>query len=277
MTKLARWVTCAGLAAAMLTWMAVGGVRADDEAKEEVKAKVSGKILIVGPDGKRQEFDFGDKLPKEMRERIQQHMKKLDLKQLPKGDRCVDGKITIVGPDGKKREIKLGGDHEKCPGAKCEVRVLKSGGKVIVVGPDGKRREHSFGDAKDEKKPSESREAKGDDSKADKKDEPQTRVIQMGRVIVVGPDGKRREFDMGQIPKIDLDQLLPKDLDLPEEVEKMIREQLKSIELPRVRERLVPKRDESPKINQMQRQIKEMQKQIDELKKRLEEKKKDTA
>jgi FtsZ-binding cell division protein ZapB len=174
-----------GFVATVVAWSAAGG-RAEDDAQDEVKAQVSGKIVIVGPDGKRQEMDFGDKLPKQMQERIQQHMKhfKLDGKALPKCDGVIRGKV-----------------------------------------------------------------------------------------LMIGPDGKRREFNLGETPGIDLDLegVLPEDLELPEGVEKMLREQLKGIQLPQMRLREMRRADSDveAEVEQLKQQVEKLQQEVEQLKKQL--------
>ena len=276
MRRLFQVVMLLALVAAVLTWALVGPAVADGDAEEkvEVKAQVSGKIVVVGPDGTRQDFDFGDKLPKEMRERIQRHMKAVGKDKL-KSDHVVRGKIIMIGPDGKKREINLGDAQGECPKAGGKVQVLKSGGKVVIVGPDGKRREFSFGGGSNKEETPKGDDKDGEDEKATEEDQAASgpRVIRMGRVVVVGPDGKKKEFNLGEMPNIDLDELLPEDLELPAEIEKTVREQIKGIRMLHGTGRKSTARDAEgdAKLKRMQRQIEQLQEQVDQLKKQLDE------
>jgi len=139
-----NWTAPLACAAAML--LAAPIVRADDDAakdetvakpkvgvavlkadgENDAKAKVTGKVIVVGPDGKKQEFNFGDgqlrlnveealkgvDLPEEVRKHLREHrerVEKLHKEKRPDAKGAiVQGKAIIIGPDGKKREIDLG-------------------------------------------------------------------------------------------------------------------------------------------------------------------------
>ena len=81
----------------------------EDPAEIKARSKISGRIVIIGPDGKKQERKFGSDnanakgvptdLPKEIRERLEKALRDGTAKF---------GKWIIIGPDGKKHEFEFG-------------------------------------------------------------------------------------------------------------------------------------------------------------------------
>ena len=112
------WIVCGCLALASL-WAGSDATAADAEIG------VSGKIIVVGPDGVKKELDFG----------------KADKDCNAKGCniqvRINDGKVTIIGPEGKKQEFNI--DEKE------GVRFGHIMGKAIIIGPDGKPKEIDLG------------------------------------------------------------------------------------------------------------------------------------
>jgi len=96
-----------------------------DATAADAEIGVSGKIIVVGPDGVKKELDFG----------------KADKDCNAKGCniqvRINDGKVTIIGPEGKKQEFNI--DEKE------GVRFGHIMGKAIIIGPDGKPKEIDLG------------------------------------------------------------------------------------------------------------------------------------
>lgn len=133
------------------------------------KRSVTGRAIIVGPDGRKREIKFdGGKvdekslkdLPKDIRVRVLDAVKGKDVNARS------FGRAIIVGPDGTKREFKFEGKHpphgahlkdlpEDVRKKLHELMKNKGGvisvtvsGKGVVIGPDGKKRVFEFKDVK---------------------------------------------------------------------------------------------------------------------------------
>lgn len=160
--------------------------------------KGSARVIIVTADGQKREILIGDgkgldKLPKGIRLRVEQALKgtahkggKGDKGHNHKGGktaitRKVVGRVVIVGPDGSKKEITIGDgkfDGKALEGLPKDIRVKIERalkGPVKPVKPVQKR---------------------------------------SGRVIVIGPDGKKQEFkfDAGAFDHKAIKLNLPKDV-----------------------------------------------------------------
>ncbi len=132
----------------------------DQEAK--IETSVIGHVVIVGPDGEKKEFKFGDprtekemlkNLPEEVRIRVEKAMKD------SKG--ALLGQGIMIGPDGVKKTFKLDTQFDEAlknlpEDARQKIeQALKgvekmpmpsSGGRAIVIGPDGMKKEFKFGE-----------------------------------------------------------------------------------------------------------------------------------
>lgn len=137
----------------------------DGDHETSIRATIIGHGMIVGPDGEKKKFEFGDPaankkmlegLPKEVRIRVEKAMK-----DSAKG--AIFGQGLMIGPDGAKKIIKLGDGPmsnevlDKLPkearkmieqAMKEAENVAKGGqGRAIFIGPDGVKKELNFGDA----------------------------------------------------------------------------------------------------------------------------------
>lgn len=131
-----------------------------DGAEATATAKILGRAVIIGPDGEKKEFKFGDgesnkemieDLPKEIQIRVEKAMKGLSKGNLAHG--------IMIGPDGVQKKFNLNENaqfSEVLKGLPEEARkkveqamkgsiTLKSGeGGAIVIGTDGTERKYSF-------------------------------------------------------------------------------------------------------------------------------------
>eukprot|EP00913_Durusdinium_trenchii_P022853 g21457.t1 len=145
--------------------------KGDKGGKGKSVVRTYGKAVIIGPDGKKQEFEFGDEkvnekvlkgLPKNIRLRIEKAIKFQDGKGA--AGKQAYGKAVIIGPGGKKQEFEFSGkpgDKDflkmedvpkelrvrieaalKAHGHKGEYKFNKSHhGTGVFIGPDGKKHE----------------------------------------------------------------------------------------------------------------------------------------
>jgi hypothetical protein len=96
----------------------------NDATADDAEPKVSGKIVVIGPDGVKKEFDFG------------KADKDCDANGCSIQVGVDDGKVTVVGPKGNKQEFNI------------DEKAAKRGhimGKVVIIGPDGKPKEIDLG------------------------------------------------------------------------------------------------------------------------------------
>ena len=164
------WIVCTCLALASL-WLG------SDATAEDAKPRMSGKIVVVGPDGVKKEFDLGNA------------HKDCDAKGYSIQVRVDDGKVTVIGPKGKKQEFNIDEKGDKDHSVKVEVRD----GKLTIDG-DGKPQKIDLEGLKEQVE-------KG-----------VKRGHIMGKAVIIGPDGKPTEIDLGaKLGNLDLDQLLPKE------------------------------------------------------------------
>lgn len=94
-----------------------GAYGADDNKtgkKDDDKPRVSGKVIIVGPDGKTREFDLGGKGG-------------ADIKIF--GDKKIQGRIRLALPDG---EVEIGGDDAIKIGREIRILRQEDGGKYMI-------------------------------------------------------------------------------------------------------------------------------------------------
>jgi len=137
----------------------------DGEGKATSVSKVLGTAVIIGPDGEKKEFKFGDgeankemmeDLPKEIQIRVENAMKGIS-----KGS--ILGKGIMIGPDGAQKTFNLSENadfSETLKGLPEEARkkveeamkgignisIQSPGeGRAIVIGTDGAKREIKFG------------------------------------------------------------------------------------------------------------------------------------
>ncbi|MEM8668845.1 MAG: hypothetical protein AAGG48_15100 [Planctomycetota bacterium] len=129
---------------------------------KKIEALFIGQGMIVGPDGEKKEFKFGNSnatdtlkdLPEEVRIRVEKAMKGL-------GKDSMLGQAIMISPDGDKKIIRLG-DNSKFDEvlkdlpeearAKVEealkgvgnLSMKASNGRAIVISPDGARNEFTF-------------------------------------------------------------------------------------------------------------------------------------
>jgi hypothetical protein len=101
--------------------VALAGVYANDDErtdkKDDDKSRVSGKVIIVGPDGKTREFDLGGKGG-------------LDIKIL--SDKKIQGRIRLALPDGEVEEVEIGGDDAIKIGREIRILRQEDGGKYMI-------------------------------------------------------------------------------------------------------------------------------------------------
>jgi len=148
-----------------------------DATAADAKPRMSGKIVVVGPDDVKKEFDFG------------KADKDCDAKGCNIQVRVHDGKVTVIGPKGKKQEFNIDEKGDKGHSIKVEVRD----GKLTIDG-EGKQQKIDLEGLKEQLE-------KG-----------VKRGHIMGKAVIIGPDGKPKEIDLGgKLGNLDLDQLLPKE------------------------------------------------------------------
>ncbi len=139
--------------------------KSDKKSDPKLETKVMGQAVIIGPDGTKKEFKFGDpkgkhefleKLPEEVRQRVEEAMKLSSKKVML-------GQGLVIDADGDKKVFKLGHDAhfseafkhlpedarkqvEKAMRAAGEISVKATGGRMIVIGPDGEKQEFKIGE-----------------------------------------------------------------------------------------------------------------------------------
>jgi len=221
---------------------------ADDEDEGEPKVRVTARAIVIGADGERKEIDLREAGAGEVKKHLQLHWNSdgKESKELSiKPDGRVSGRIVIVGPDGQKKEIDLGnagtgevkkhlrlhwntdGEGPKDLSIKPDGRVH---GRIVVLGPDGKKREIEFGNPKkggDDEGEDEGDDEDGDDDEDEGDDDGNdddddcekcpsgVRVHTHGKMIIIGPDGQKKEIDFGGKlhEGIRIHGVLPKDYD----------------------------------------------------------------
>lgn len=119
------------------------------EGRPKVRARSSGKAIIVGPDGERREFNFGDeggpKLRMKMGEPGQPGVQRHEFHGGEGQWHMGEGHGPII----LEHMHRLHGGEGQHGGAPRQFRMKSGGqgmsGKVIIVGPDGERREFDLG------------------------------------------------------------------------------------------------------------------------------------
>jgi hypothetical protein len=168
----------------------------------KIRKRIRGEAVVIGPDGEKREFNFGDGEGMHEFHEDGGHIFRWrgeDGEDKPKMRVRSSGKAIIVGPDGERREFNFG-DEE---GPKVRMKMGEPGGQwrefhggeghggVWHFGNEGHapiimehlHRTHAEGQR--DGSPRQFRMRSGGAGGVS------------GKVIIVGPDGERREFDLG--------------------------------------------------------------------------------
>ena len=137
----------------------------DGQHEATIEATIVGRGVIIGPDGEKKEFNFGDpaanneslkNLPNEIRIRVEKAIKDAT-------NRAGLGQGIMIGPDGAKKYFKLGENpqfNEALKNLPEEARkrveeamknvgnisIRSTGGRAIVIDANGEKKEIRFGD-----------------------------------------------------------------------------------------------------------------------------------
>ena len=162
------------LASAVFAFMTLPAV-GDDDAKEGHCAHISGKIVAIGPDGKKKEITFDETTLKECKAECGISVN------------VSGGKIVIIGPDGKRREYAFGDAKRKGSDEDAEEEKRRKDDEDDDDDEDDEDDDDGDDDDGDDDD--------GDDEEAEK---PRVQVHTYGKAIVIGPDGKTRGFEFGR-------------------------------------------------------------------------------
>jgi hypothetical protein len=240
----------------MFCFLIAPNALADDDArkaKPKTNVKTSGKVIIE-VNGERKEYRIGDGDAKsaDIESKIDAELDEL-LKELP---------------DEIRKQIESARKRTK----NARNFSFRSFGKGFMIGPDGKLKEFNLGDGNQDfgkEMPKELRE-RIEKARKEMKGKRDLKWGAMGKAVIIGPDGKRKEIDLDlENGNLGLKELLK---GLPDDVRKELDKALEGADKKAIMiDRSKSMKSDDDKLDLILKRLDRMEKQIQELRRKIDD------